>query len=92
MLISRPSILIGSIVRRMSKYASLRSTPAVSPVILGEIASVSSDRLTDETTHQPYYLGRVSVNKLQIPEELREQIRAGMPAEVIAPLGDRWRS
>jgi HlyD family secretion protein len=59
------------------------------PVILGEIASVSSDRMSDEATHQPYYLGVVSVNKLQIPEELRDRIKAGMPAEVIAPLGDR---
>ena len=59
------------------------------PVILGEIASVSSDRLTDEATHQPYYLGRVSVHKLQIPEDLRDRLRAGMPAEVIAPLGER---
>ena len=59
------------------------------PVILGELASVSADRLTDETTHQPYYLGLVSVNKLDIPEELRGRLRAGMPAEVIAPLADR---
>jgi HlyD family secretion protein len=59
------------------------------PVILGEIASFSSDRMTDESTHQPFYLGVVLVNKLQIPEELRNRIRAGMPAEVIAPLGDR---
>lgn len=59
------------------------------PVILGEIASVSSDRMTDEATHQPYYLGVVSVNKLQIPEELRDRLRAGMPAEVIASLGER---
>ena len=59
------------------------------PVILGEIASISSDRMTDEATHQPYYLGLVSVNKLQIPEELRDRIRAGMPAEVISPLGVR---
>ena len=59
------------------------------PVILGEISSISSDRLTDEATHQPYYLGVVLVKKLDIPEELRERIRAGMPAEVIAPFGDR---
>lgn len=59
------------------------------PVIIGELASVSADRLTDETTHQPYYLGLVSVNKLDIPEELRDRLRAGMPAEVIAPLADR---
>jgi len=48
------------------------------PVILGELSSVSADRLTDETTHQP-----------DIPEELRGRLRAGMPAEVIAPLADR---
>jgi HlyD family secretion protein len=59
------------------------------PVILGTLASISADRLSDETTHQPYYLGLVSVNKLQIPEELRERLRPGMPAEVIAPLADR---
>ena len=59
------------------------------PVVLGEIESVSSDRMTDEATHQPYYLGVVSVTRLQIPEELRDRVRAGMPAEVIAPLGDR---
>ena len=59
------------------------------PVILGDIKSVSSDRMIDDATHQPYYLGVVSVTKLQIPEELRDRIRAGMPAEVIAPLGDR---
>jgi HlyD family secretion protein len=59
------------------------------PVILGTLASVSADRLVDETTHQPYYLGLVSVDKLQIPEELSDRLRAGMPAEVIAPLVDR---
>jgi HlyD family secretion protein len=59
------------------------------PVILGTLASVSADRLTDDVTHEPYYLGLVSVDKLQIPEELRERLRAGMPAEVIAPLVDR---
>ena len=59
------------------------------PVILGTLASVSADRLNDEITHQPYYLGLVSVDKLQIPEDLRERLRPGMPAEVIAPLGSR---
>jgi HlyD family secretion protein len=59
------------------------------PVILGTLSSVSADRLTDETTHQPYYLGVVSVNKLDIPDDLRDRLRAGMPAEVIAPLAER---
>jgi len=59
------------------------------PVILGNLASVSADRMTDDATHQPYYLGLVSVDKLQIPQELRERLRSGMPAEVVAPLGER---
>lgn len=59
------------------------------PVVLGELDSVSEDRLIDDSTHQAYYLGIVLVNKLRIPEELRGRLRAGMPAEVIAPLEDR---
>jgi HlyD family secretion protein len=59
------------------------------PVILGELASVSEDRLTDEATHQEYYLGVIAVDKLQIPEELRDRLRPGMPAEIIAPIGER---
>jgi HlyD family secretion protein len=59
------------------------------PTILGTLASISADRLTDEATHQPYFLGVVSVNKLDIPDDLRERLRAGMPAEVIAPLAER---
>jgi HlyD family secretion protein len=59
------------------------------PVILGNLDSVSADRLTDDVTHQPYYLGLVSVDKLLIPEQLRGRLSAGMPAEVIAPLASR---
>jgi HlyD family secretion protein len=59
------------------------------PVILGMLSSVSADQLTDETTHQPYFLGLVLVNKLDIPEDLRERLRPGMPAEIIAPLAER---
>ena len=59
------------------------------PVILGRLASVSQDRLIDDATHQPYYLGLVSVAKLDIPEELRPRLRAGMPADVIVTSGKR---
>jgi HlyD family secretion protein len=59
------------------------------PVILGHLASVSRDRLTDEATHQPYFLGMVAVNKLDIPAALQTQLRAGMPAEVIVSSGSR---
>jgi HlyD family secretion protein len=59
------------------------------PVILGNLASVSKDRLTDDATHQPYYLGLVLVGRLDIPEDMRPRLRAGMPAEVIVSAGRR---
>jgi HlyD family secretion protein len=59
------------------------------PVILGHLSSVSKDRLVDEASHEPYYLGLVSVSKLDIPEDLRGRLRAGMPAEVIVSSGSR---
>jgi HlyD family secretion protein len=59
------------------------------PVVLGQLASLSKDRMVDDATHQPYYLGLVSVNKTDIPEELRLRLRAGMPAEVIVSSGSR---
>jgi hypothetical protein len=45
--------------------------------------------MMDEATHQPYYLGLISVDHLHIDKELRSRLRAGMPAEVIAPLQAR---
>ncbi|HUN44745.1 MAG TPA: HlyD family type I secretion periplasmic adaptor subunit [Acetobacteraceae bacterium] len=59
------------------------------PVILGKLSSLSRDRITDDATHQSYYLGLIAVNKLDIPEELRLRLRAGMPAEVIVSSGKR---
>jgi len=59
------------------------------PVMTGELASLSRDRLIDEATQQPYYLGQVSLAAAEIPPELRSRIRAGMSAEVIALFGPR---
>jgi HlyD family secretion protein len=59
------------------------------PVMLGKIESISHDRLVDESTHQYYYLGVVSLNRADIPEEYRSRVRAGMPAEVIVSSGER---
>jgi len=59
------------------------------PVMTGELSSLSHDRLMDEATRQPYYLGQVSLAAAQIPPELRRRIRAGMSAEVIALFGPR---
>ena len=59
------------------------------PVMLGRLQSLSNDRLIDEMTKQPYFLGVISIGSAQIPVELRARLRSGMPAEVIAALGER---
>jgi HlyD family secretion protein len=59
------------------------------PVMLGKIESISHDRLLDESTHQNYFLGVISLNRADIPEEFRSRVRAGMPAEIIVSSGER---
>ncbi|MCJ2078134.1 HlyD family type I secretion periplasmic adaptor subunit [Methylobacterium sp. E-016] len=59
------------------------------PTILGNLETVSRDRLIDETTRQPYFLGIVQISKLQIPEMMQGRLVAGMPAEVIVTTGER---
>ena len=45
--------------------------------MLGKIESISHDRLVDEPTHQYYYLGVVSLNRADIPEEYRSRCAGG---------------
>jgi HlyD family secretion protein len=59
------------------------------PLILGHLESVSRDRLVDEASKQPFYRGIVGLDTLQIPEEWRSRVRAGMPAEVLVASGER---
>lgn len=59
------------------------------PMVLGRLASVSRDRLVDETTHQPYFLARVGVDETDVPAELRRRLQPGMDAEVAFHTGSR---
>jgi HlyD family secretion protein len=59
------------------------------PLILGRLESVSHDRLVDEASRQPYYRGIVRLDTMDIPEEWRSRLRAGMPAEVTVATGER---
>ena len=59
------------------------------PVIIGILDRISRDRLVDEATKQPYFLGIVSLEKVDIPDEYRGKVMAGMPAEVIISTGER---
>jgi HlyD family type I secretion membrane fusion protein len=61
----------------------------VLPAIFGRITSVSKDRLTDEQSKQPYFLARITVAERDIPSEIRGDLTAGMPADVMVPTGER---
>ena len=59
------------------------------PLAVGKVLSVGADALRDEATRQPYYDLRVSVRVASFPAEVRERLKAGMPAEVIVATGER---
>ena len=63
----------------LSAYSS-----RVVPKIPGTVRTVSADRLIDDTTHQPYYLARVAVDR-QMLERLAPTVDLipGMPVEVL---------
>jgi HlyD family secretion protein/epimerase transport system membrane fusion protein len=63
----------------LSAYSS-----RVVPKIPGTVQTVSADRLIDNTTHQPYYLARVAVDRHTL-ERLAPTIDLipGMPVEVL---------
>lgn len=59
------------------------------PLIVGQLRSVSPDRLVDEQTKQPYYQAVVAVANTDLPDEMKARLRPGMPAEVIFTTGER---
>lgn len=59
------------------------------PMLFGTIDRISRDRLIDDTTHQPYFLALVSVDRSTLPAEINSQLTAGMPAELIISTGER---
>jgi HlyD family secretion protein len=59
------------------------------PVIEGVLQKLSRDRLVDPATKEPYFLGLVAVARTDIPPQLAQRLRAGMPAEVIVSAGRR---
>ena len=62
----------------------------LTPIMLGSVESVSGDVITpDNPNEPPYFLARVTVEENDIPEEIRDRITAGMPADVIITTGER---
>lgn len=62
----------------------------LTPIMLGEVETVSGDVITpDNPNEPPYFLARITVDENDIPEEIRDRITAGMPADVIITTGER---
>lgn len=60
------------------------------PIMLGVVESVSGDVITpDNANESPYYLARVTVDENDIPEEIKDRLTAGMPADVVITTGER---
>jgi HlyD family secretion protein len=79
-------------VVREGQRAEIRFTAFHSrtiPLMTGVLESISHDRLIDEASKQPYYLGIISIDRAEIPDEYRTRLRSGMPAEVILSAGER---
>ena len=62
----------------------------MTPLMLGVVESVSEDIITpDNNQDPPYYLARIGVEEVDIPEDIRDRLSAGMPADVVIKLGER---
>jgi HlyD family type I secretion membrane fusion protein len=57
----------------------------ITPVINGDVVSISADRLTDPKTSQPYYVALVRIDKDQLAALPHIQLYPGMPATVMLP-------
>ncbi len=62
----------------------------LTPIMLGEVDSVSNDVITPESPNEePYFLARIDVSDVDLPAQVREDIAAGMPVEAVIVTGER---
>lgn len=78
----------------IGKQADIRISTfksSTTPVVKGEVARVSADRLTDEQTGMPYYLARVQLTQESAQQlaDLNLKLLPGMPADVLINTGKR---
>jgi HlyD family secretion protein len=69
------------------RFPALRSRRM--QMMSGKLASISHDRLVDEATKQPYFLGLINLSDATIDEHSREKLVAGMQADVVIATGER---
>ncbi|MEP5729335.1 MAG: HlyD family type I secretion periplasmic adaptor subunit [Sulfitobacter sp.] len=62
----------------------------LTPIMLGSVDTVSGDVITPENPNEPpYYLARITVEEEDIPDEIKDRLTAGMPADVVITTGER---
>ena len=59
------------------------------PLIIGTVTAISADTLVDRATNSPYFSVQVHVPKENIPDEVRDLITPGLPADVVISTGER---
>jgi epimerase transport system membrane fusion protein len=69
------------------RFGAFKSS--TTPVIEGEVSSVSADRLTNEKTGTAYYLARVRVTEAGARTLGERKLLPGMPADVLIITGER---
>ena len=69
---------------RLSAFSTRRI-----PTILGTVESVSPDQIFNEQTREVYFLANVAVDVSTLPDDIKERITPGMPAEVVIATGER---
>jgi len=69
------------------RFAAFNSS--TTPVIEGEVSSVSADRLTHEKTGAAYYLARIRVTEAGAQTLGERKLLPGMPADVLIITGQR---
>ena len=58
-------------------------------MMTGKLASISRDRLVDDITKQPYFLGLINLTDAELDERYRDKLVAGMQADVVISTGER---
>ena len=60
-----------------------------SNVIIGNVVTVSADRLVDRYSQIPYYLARIEVSKDELAKLEEAKLQPGMPVDVLIKTGSR---
>ncbi|MCU7836176.1 MAG: HlyD family type I secretion periplasmic adaptor subunit [gamma proteobacterium symbiont of Taylorina sp.] len=69
------------------RFSSFKS--ATTPIVEGEVISVSADSLVDQNTGAPYYLARIRVTPEGYKNLGELKLLPGMPADTLIKIGER---